>query len=54
MEDAEASEMLNAPRKAMTRDDLVNYIRSFDQRTRALIGIFENRPGCCPASCAMT
>jgi RimJ/RimL family protein N-acetyltransferase len=41
MEDREASEMLNAPRVAMTRDDLVAYIKTFDQRTRILIGIFE-------------
>ena len=41
MEDVEASEMLNAPRKAMTKDELVAYIRGFDQRTRILIGIFE-------------
>jgi hypothetical protein len=36
MEDPEASDMLNAPRKAMTREDLVAYIKSFDQRTRIL------------------
>jgi RimJ/RimL family protein N-acetyltransferase len=45
MEDAEASEMLNAPRKAMTKDDLVAYIKGFDQRTRILIGIFEKSSG---------
>ena len=45
MEDAEASEMLNAPRKAMTRDELVAYIKGFDQRTRILIGIFEKSTG---------
>src|SRR5437764_15078675 len=45
MEDAEASEMLNAPRKAMTKADLVNYIKSFDQRTKILIGIFEKASG---------
>jgi RimJ/RimL family protein N-acetyltransferase len=45
MEDAQASEMLNAPRKAMTKDDLVAYIKSFDQRTRILIGIFEKSSG---------
>lgn len=45
MEDAEAVEMLNAPRKAMTRDDLVTYIRGFDQRTKILIGIFEKASG---------
>jgi RimJ/RimL family protein N-acetyltransferase len=45
MEDAEASEVLNAPRAAMTREDLVGYIRGFDQRTRILIGIFEKSSG---------
>ena len=45
MEDAEAIEMLNAPRAAMTKDDLVAYIKSFDQRTQILIGIFEKRSG---------
>jgi RimJ/RimL family protein N-acetyltransferase len=45
MEDAEASEMLNAPRQAMTREQLVDYVNSFDQRTRILIGIFEKSSG---------
>jgi RimJ/RimL family protein N-acetyltransferase len=45
MEDPEASEMLNAPRKAMTRSDLVAYIKGFDQRTKILIGIFEKASG---------
>jgi RimJ/RimL family protein N-acetyltransferase len=45
MEDAEASEMLNAPRRAMTKEELVDYIRSFDQRTKILIGIFEKKSG---------
>jgi RimJ/RimL family protein N-acetyltransferase len=45
MEDTEASEVLNAPRAAMTRDDLVTYIKGFDQRTRILIGIFEKSSG---------
>jgi Acetyltransferase (GNAT) domain len=45
MEDVEASEMLNAPRKAMTMDELVAYIESFDQRTKILIGIFEKKSG---------
>lgn len=45
MEDAEASEMLNAPRKAMSREELVNYIKGFDQRTKILIGIFEKSTG---------
>jgi RimJ/RimL family protein N-acetyltransferase len=45
MEDPEASEMLNAPRQAMTRSDLVAYIKGFDQRTKILIGIFEKASG---------
>jgi RimJ/RimL family protein N-acetyltransferase len=45
MEDPEASDMLNAPSRAMTRDELVAYIKSFDQRTRILIGIFEKTTG---------
>ena len=45
MEDAEASEVLNAPRAAMTREDLVSYIKGFDQRTHILIGIFEKSSG---------
>ena len=45
MEDIEASEMLNAPRRTMTKDDLVAYIKSFDQRTKILIGIFEKSTG---------
>jgi RimJ/RimL family protein N-acetyltransferase len=45
MEDSEASEMLNAPRKAMTKSGLVAYIKGFDQRTKILIGIFEKASG---------
>jgi hypothetical protein len=33
LEDAEASDTLDAPRQAMTRDDFVAYIKGFDQRT---------------------
>jgi RimJ/RimL family protein N-acetyltransferase len=45
MEDPEATHMLNAPPRAMTRDELVAYIKGFDQRTRILIGIFEKASG---------
>jgi RimJ/RimL family protein N-acetyltransferase len=45
MEDSEATEMLNAPPRTMTRSDLVAYIKGFDQRTRILIGIFEKASG---------
>jgi RimJ/RimL family protein N-acetyltransferase len=43
MDDPEAVKMLNAPRAATTKADLVDYIRGFDQRTRILIGIFEKQ-----------
>jgi len=45
MEDPEASDMLNAPARAMTKAELVAYIKGFDQRTRILIGIFEKASG---------
>lgn len=45
MADPEASLMLNAPPAAMTKSDIVAYIRGFDQRTRILIGIFEKKGG---------
>lgn len=41
MADPEASHMLNAPPKAMKIGDLVAYIKSFDQKNRVLLGIFE-------------
>jgi RimJ/RimL family protein N-acetyltransferase len=43
MADAEASYMLNAP--PMPKSDIIAYIKSFDQRTRILIGIFEKASG---------
>jgi len=39
--DPEASYMLNAAPTTISKDDLVAYIKSFDQRSRFLIGIFE-------------
>jgi RimJ/RimL family protein N-acetyltransferase len=45
MADAEASYMLNAPPTAMIKSDIVAYIKSFDQRTHILIGIFEKATG---------
>ena len=45
MADPEASLMLNAPPQAMTRSDIVAYIKGFDQRTQILIGIFEKSSG---------
>lgn len=41
MADPEASFMLNAAPVKMTKRDLVTYIKSFDERSRFLIGIFE-------------
>jgi hypothetical protein len=40
MADPEASLMLNAAPRAMTKSDIVAYIKGFDQRTKILIGIF--------------
>src|ERR1700733_4157366 len=45
MADPEAGLMLNAPPQAMTRSDIVAYVKSFDQRTQILIGIFEKSTG---------
>jgi RimJ/RimL family protein N-acetyltransferase len=45
MADPEASFMLNAPPTTMTRDDIVAYIKTFDQRSRFLVGIFEKATG---------
>jgi RimJ/RimL family protein N-acetyltransferase len=41
MADPEACFMLNAPPTTMTRSDLVAYIKTFDERSRFLVGIFE-------------
>jgi RimJ/RimL family protein N-acetyltransferase len=43
--DPEAASMLNAPLQAMTKADLVQYIRRFDQKSHLLSGIFEKRSG---------
>jgi RimJ/RimL family protein N-acetyltransferase len=45
MKDPEASYMLNTPPRAMTKDELVAYIKSFDQRRQILIGMFEKASG---------
>lgn len=39
--DPEAAHMLNAPARKLTNSDIVDYIRSFDQRSRLLLGVFE-------------
>jgi RimJ/RimL family protein N-acetyltransferase len=41
MLDPEASYMLNAPLKALTKADIESYIRMFDQRTNLLLVIIE-------------
>ena len=41
MADAEASHMLNAPAKALTKAEVGAYIRMFDQRTHLLLVIVE-------------
>jgi RimJ/RimL family protein N-acetyltransferase len=41
MTDPEASQMLNAPPRRMRHNDVVSYIKSFDQRSHILLGIFE-------------
>jgi RimJ/RimL family protein N-acetyltransferase len=39
--DPHASHFMNAPPKTMKLEDLVAYIKSFDQKSRVLLGIFE-------------
>jgi RimJ/RimL family protein N-acetyltransferase len=41
MADPEASFMLNAPPQLLKKSDIVSYIKSFDQRSHLLLGIFE-------------
>ena len=43
--DPEAASMLNAPVKSMSKADLVQYIKRFDQKSHLLSGIFEKRTG---------
>src|ERR1035438_8300851 len=45
MADPEASYMLNSPAKVMKISDLVSYIKSFDEKSRLLLGIFEKATG---------
>jgi RimJ/RimL family protein N-acetyltransferase len=45
MADPEASFMLNAPARALSKRDIVAYIRGFDQRSGILLGIFEKASG---------
>ena len=41
MSDPEAAHMLNSPVTKLTKDDIVHYIKHFDQRSRLLLGVFE-------------
>jgi RimJ/RimL family protein N-acetyltransferase len=45
MADPEVMYMLNAPPRSMTRDDIASYIKTFDQRSDLLWGIFDKRTG---------
>jgi len=45
MADPEVANMLNAPVRTMTKDEITNYIRTFDQRSNLLWGIFDKRTG---------
>ncbi len=45
LEDPVAAHMLNAIRKAHTKDEIVKYIASFDQRIHILLGIFKRDSG---------
>jgi len=45
MSDPEVIHMLNAAPLKMTRSDIINYIKNFDQRSDLLLGIFEKRKG---------
>ena len=43
MSDPEAIYMLNSPIRTWTKNDVVKYIRRFDQKSRLLLGIFEKQ-----------
>ncbi|HEY6025094.1 MAG TPA: GNAT family protein [Pseudolabrys sp.] len=45
MADPKNVRLLNAPAKAMTREEVATYVRQFDQKTHLLIGIFEKSDG---------
>jgi RimJ/RimL family protein N-acetyltransferase len=45
MSDPEVMRMLNAPARQMSREDIVGYIKTFDQRSDLLLGVFEKREG---------
>jgi RimJ/RimL family protein N-acetyltransferase len=43
--DPGAAQLLNAPVRRMTKGEIVDYIRSFDQSSRLLLGIFDKESG---------
>lgn len=45
MADPEVAYMLNSPARTMTKDDITAYIKTFDQRSDLLWGIFDKRTG---------
>jgi RimJ/RimL family protein N-acetyltransferase len=45
MVDPEASYLLNAPAQVLKKGDIVSYIKSLDQRSHLLLGIFEKASG---------
>jgi RimJ/RimL family protein N-acetyltransferase len=45
MADPEVANMLNTPPRGMTKDEITAYIKTFDQRSDLLWGIFEKRTG---------
>ena len=45
MSDPEAMYMLNMPARGWNKNDVINYIKTFDQRSSLLLGIFEKQGG---------
>ena len=45
MSDPEAMHMLNMPARSWKKADVVDYIKTFDQRSSLLLGIFEKQRG---------
>ena len=45
MADLEVTYMLNAPARSMSKEEVVTYIKTFDQRSDLLWGIFDKRTG---------
>jgi len=43
--DPEAAYLLNAPARKLSQSDIITYIGSFDQQSRLLLGIFDQKTG---------